>query len=688
MWFTFFLSGILCTALLYIPGFLMMFNAGGLLICLSISPMLSLLMYSLIAIALSIVRLPATPVLILTIACIISLTVFLITKISCRHFSKNDGSFRASTETDVKVILLYALAGVIITAYVYVKCMNGPDSFIQTYDNVFHLSRVRSLMDSTDWSPLHSSLYPISYDSNIDSLPGVSYYPSAWHILCALVGLMSNATATFATNVVNSVFAGIVFPLSISALICQIFGHKREIIIFGAAVVLGFVSFPWVLLILWPLFPNMTSLAILPAFIAVFIQLFSPGLNFYRRAYYGLAFIFSIVGYVFVQPNSVFSAAVFLISFCAYKIWSYFDGSEMTSNKTTNIRSARNKRLIPTIFFLVFVILVWTCCYFLPFLQPTISYYWPPLGSASQEIFNVLTLAFAGSNPQPFLATLVFLGCIYCCIHLKYSWLFISYAFSALIYFVSATSGDTTLKHFLAGFWYTDPYRTAATAAVFAIPLAALGLCVLSKLLFSLARELGYSDGQKKNLIFNLLIACFTMLIIFFPSHNSLEGRVAITPFGNIREASRVQNDGSDSNAFDDEELEFVQKVDSIISDDDLVINMPYDGSLYAYGYDGINIYYRSISGYGAKGETRESSIIREGLCAYANNPDVQAAIKAIGADYVLTLENDTERMDMFFPTFEESEWAGLLGLTPETPGFELVLADGDMRLYRIIPLD
>ena len=40
----------------------------------------------------------------------------------------------------------------------------------------------------------------------------------------------------------------------------------------------------------------------------------------------------------------------------------------------------------------------------------------------------------------------------------------------------------------------------------------------------------------------------------------------------------------------------------------------------------------------------------------------------------------------MAHPTGEDYEmgWKGLANLTDDTPGFETILADGDMRLYKI----
>ena len=53
--------------------------------------------------------------------------------------------------------------------------------------------------------------------------------------------------------------------------------------------------------------------------------------------------------------------------------------------------------------------------------------------------------------------------------------------------------------------------------------------------------------------------------------------------------------------------------------------------------------------------------------------------MKSSGAKYLLYLDET-----IHIGSFDESEWEGILSVTDETPGFETVLADGNMRLYRI----
>ena len=67
----------------------------------------------------------------------------------------------------------------------------------------------------------------------------------------------------------------------------------------------------------------------------------------------------------------------------------------------------------------------------------------------------------------------------------------------------------------------------------------------------------------------------------------------------------------------------------------------------------------------------------------------VQQAVSDFGAEYLLLLDYQNENgSGMYSGGYDASDWQGVLSVTDETPGFEVVLSEGDMRLYRITALD
>ena len=120
------------------------------------------------------------------------------------------------------------------------------------------------------------------------------------------------------------------------------------------------------------------------------------------------------------------------------------------------------------------------------------------------------------------------------------------------------------------------------------------------------------------------------------------------------------------------------------IAGDDLIVNNPYDGSVYGYAVSDLNLMYRMFGQLG-KGETEASKHIRHGVNCISYNSVISRDIKQAGAKYLLVLdygENGHEGIDM--PGDHKADWVGIDSVDDSTPGFSLVLSEKDMRLYAI----
>ena len=144
-------------------------------------------------------------------------------------------------------------------------------------------------------------------------------------------------------------------------------------------------------------------------------------------------------------------------------------------------------------------------------------------------------------------------------------------------------------------------------------------------------------------------------------------------------------------NPVTEEERQFLLKVIDLTGSKDLVINNPMDGSFLAYGFDNIRAYYRSFAHNGWD-ESPESTLIRTNLVNMASDPDVRAAVNKIDAKYVLII-SESWADDSYINLrggFNPSLYQGITSITPETPGFELILNEEapfqNFYLYRILP--
>ena len=120
--------------------------------------------------------------------------------------------------------------------------------------------------------------------------------------------------------------------------------------------------------------------------------------------------------------------------------------------------------------------------------------------------------------------------------------------------------------------------------------------------------------------------------------------------------------------------------------DNSVVINNPDDGSLFAYSVYGLNMYYRTWYPPSDKTETIESELIRHHLNEIATNEHVRKAVEKLGAKYVLQLDHgdQTQEYRIQYNDDNAEEWRGIDLIDESTPGFSLVAANDDIRLYRI----
>lgn len=250
-----------------------------------------------------------------------------------------------------------------------------------------------------------------------------------------------------------------------------------------------------------------------------------------------------------------------------------------------------------------------------------------------------------------------------------------------MLFVVDATQ-EGFIRHFLTGFWYTDQYRVAAMTALFSIPLSTLGLdFILRKVqsAFSVSVGMDRSARYLPQALCIVLIACG----LFWPEsvNPSINN---YSPVGFTKSVLNYMYSIYDvDNNLTSDELAFLGEVKQMAGDE-LIINNPFDGSVYGYAANDLNLMYRKFSSFG-KGETAVSKQIRHGLDRISYDSLIARDVKQSGAKYLLVLdygENGREGVDM--PGYHKSGWTSIDSVNDCTPGFSLILSEKDMRLYSI----
>ena len=249
-------------------------------------------------------------------------------------------------------------------------------------------------------------------------------------------------------------------------------------------------------------------------------------------------------------------------------------------------------------------------------------------------------------------------------------------------------STDSLAKAVLTGFWYADPYRIAAMAAICAVPLAGLGFYAFVKFVIHFCDKLDLrwlAFGGRVPLAMSVGMVLFVVLN-YYPSY-AIPGHFGVdTAFGGFEDKVISDYNATGPNVLDSDEVAFLDEVEEIVPSNALILNQPHDGSAFAYGLNDLNLYYREFGDEWNGKETPESKVIRLGIDEFVSNAEVKEAVDKLDAQYVLVLDLGGKRDDSYYlSSYDPWYWQGFGRLDDETPGFEVVLSRGDMRLYKII---
>lgn len=685
MWLEFAVASLVSLLILFLPGIIMNLASkikGAL--ALAISPVLSIAIIEIVVITAGLFAIPLNGYAVVMLSVILAM-VFAIPFV-IRNRRKELPQLRLCASMELVVLILVLSFSLIISIFYFVRPLDGPGSFSQGPDNTWHLSLIRSFMDYKIYSPLSASLY--SSDASLATYPVNAvpqFYPAAWHCIAALTASIANTNVTIAVNATLFVLLATVFPLSAIAFCDSVFKTSdKKYWICLAIIALGFTAFPWWFFCFGPLYSNFASMSILLSVASIFIILFDcertrsiPALVF--------SFLLGLVSLVLCQTNAVFTLAVLLFPYCIYRIWKY------TQNRKVFSESPVIVKLLPCVAFTVFAIILWHVFYNLPFMHYIVTYSWPATASVRQGIINILTASYRTVVSQIPLAFCLLLGIFYTILRRKHLWLTAAYVMACFMCFVATTS-DTPFKSLLTGFWYTDSVRLAANAAIIGMPLAALGLykgaLFVSRLLNNCLTN---SSTTSKRLILGTALLTF-VIANYYPSFTLVDLGEITTGFGDIESQLSYTNSttANSDRVLTSSEIHFLEEASEIIPDDALVFNCPDDGSTFAYPLYGINIYYRR-TGYEAYGTDGDISIaLRTNFDNYATDPAVQRAVAESGVKYVLLLDTGTDITDpdgerYYYDHYAARCWEGLYAIDDNTPGFRVVLAEDDMRLYEVI---
>ena len=591
---------------------------------------------------------------------------------------------RAFFDTDILTLLPYLCAlglSVPVTVYLFVRGIGLPDNFLQVYDNSFHLSVVQSMKHASSYSILSIGSYLEAGSKVFSPNASAGFYPAAWHIVAALVARAFDISVMASINLTNFVFVAFVLPLGVQSLIAVLTKGDVQKGICAAVVTLAAIAFPWSLLYWGPVYPNFAAFCTIPAVASVFIW-FMQGFDERRSVCLAdrpvlVAMLFGLASLVSLEPNALCTLGMLLAPPIVLCVGGLFE-RQLLRIQSISVKFAyyASRGIV-----LLAVAVIWFLMTKASFLQGVINFHWPSFTYIFDALWRAFSFSFIESTPCILLACLVVLGCFCALGNRSYRGYFFVYLFSIMLFVVDATQ-EGFIRHFLTGFWYTDLFRVAAMPALFSIPLSTLGLdFILRKVqsAFSVSVGMDRSARYLPQALCIVLIACG----LFWPEsvNPSINN---YSPVGFTKSVLNYMYSIYDvDNNLTSDELAFLGEVKQMAGDE-LIINNPFDGSVYGYAANDLNLMYRKFSSFG-KGETAVSKQIRHGLDRISYDSLIARDVKQSGAKYLLVLdygENGREGVDM--PGYHKSGWTGIDSVNDCTPGFSLILSEKDMRLYSI----
>lgn len=695
MWFTFAAAVLVAAVVLYAPGFFF-FRVFGLsrFVSVAVAPGFTVLALVVAGLALAALGIACPAWVLFVVAVVVGLTVCGVARCArgrvgaAGESAVCEGSAALAAAPDSgaepnaalgfiaswgascwKSLGLFVGVSLLVTLVVFVHPLADPYAFARLDDSAAHLNNLRSFVEQGFYSTLAVSGY-----ADMGELGG--YYPAAWHVFAAVVASVFGNSVALGANAATFCIVAVLLPAGLCCLFRQLFGQGGHALVVasGAVVAVAFSGFPWGFLTWGQLLPNLLSYSLVPGALAMLVAATKPDAQ--HRTGLLVGFVAMAASIVVAQPNGIFVLGIWVVAFGVNRAFVAPDGASFTAN---------GKRIALALGIAAAACALWVGLFLAPPLQTVVQYSWSSFISPAQALVAGGAFMFSGrQGVQPFLTVLVLLGIVFSFKNRRYLWLTVAFAFAWLLWFIDAAF-DGPVKQFLTGFWYTDYNRTGAMAALFAIPLAAMGFAWGLQLVARLLGKLGGGKlaGAKAGVV-SLCALLVVMAAVQFAPFNVKVGESDIRA-GLIAVHKELKTRYSWNRIYTAEEQEFVHQVQQTIPEGSVVLNVPNDGSAYCYSVDNLRVFYRRCSPSAFAGSSEAGKLLRTSLNQVSASTEVQEAVRTSGARYVLLLDAGRgENATVNSLRYKQEDWAGIEGITESTPGFTLVLSQGDMRLYRI----
>ncbi|WP_155892894.1 DUF6541 family protein [Intrasporangium chromatireducens] len=530
-------------------------------------------------------------------------------------------------------VVVACLIGVVIALATMLPAIGRPDNLVDSPDAVYHLNRIRTFLESDNFSLLNPTFYPNGFHAWVGT------------------GLMALGTPVLpGTNVATLVLAAVVWPVGCVALVRHALGTSLLVTYAAGFASAAFLTFPTLLLGWGVLWPNMMGTAMTPAALALMLQAART-----RQVGKVLTFAVSLPGLALVHPNVVVSLLVFAL------VW--FVAARLRAGVLHHQRWATVVRDVAGVAVVVAAAIV-VAPYVSSRLAMTQSYTWNGQVSVWTALVEVVGGRLMVFTVLWGLLVLLLLGMAWVLWRARRAIPIIAMWLACVVLYVLAASSTASWTSLITGYWYNDKVRLAALAAVPGVVLVAGSAPMVRLLLQRGLRRVGSVRRQPvlaSALAAGLAVALVPGLTVAL--HASTRYRL-LHDFFAPRQPERVILSTAQTASL----AQLAQRIPAGQG----VVGRPENGSPLMWALFGTNTLYRSIPipNFG------DGYLIGTGFADLASRPDVCAALArnnvrwAIGSTHTYWLDR---------PELT----SGLMHLD-RVDGVEKVETVGQYTLYRI----
>lgn len=554
--------------------------------------------------------------------------------------------------------------------------IGAPQRFSQTYDNNFHLNAVRWISETGD----ASSLGILQMTSGGQP---AGFYPAVWHAVTALALPTAGGSVPAATNAMTLAVVGIVWPLSAVLLIRSMGRFRRGTVLAAGVLAAGCTAFPLLLVWFGVLYPNLLGLSVLPAGLALAVQLLR--ISDHRILSTGQAGLLSLpflAGIALAHPNALMSLLALSVPILL-------------------VRGARQVHAVavgrigwPT--FLLQLSLISAALGALWILWGVVHppekllRIWKPQTTIPQAIAEVLSMTpLARYHPEWAVAALVLIGAVSVLRRRRHVWALLTYLVGAWFYVAVRAVDEAHGRLFITGVWYNDANRLAAMLPTVGLPLAVIGVDAVLRAARHRWEDLTWrrtrtassqlpwaqpvpADPPRRRLLETVTAPgpCATALILVIALATQL-GQPMRTMIQDVRQRFSVS---ISSPLVDDQEMDVIQHLDDYVPEGQKVLVDPNTGGSLIYALADRQVSAAHL----AYHATDDVQLLNSRLDQAFTDPAVCEAVERTGYWYVA----DFQGSELTNAQARE-DYAGLQGLV-QAGVAQTVYQDGKASLLRI----